>query len=480
MKRFIPLLIAVLLIAFAGFRLQAQLYNYTDDMLGTPSFTAANLTGANLDRFKCDTTVLCGSGFMSDKFSKNDSFTVNRPSINVTLTPDFGYSITATSMSVDVRRNLKGPSLARLAYSDDAGVTWVTNGADISLEFANCDVMTTLSWDIPDFTTSNAVVFRVILYGASGSGGKLQLKNFVIDGETTALDNDGDGYGFDLDCDDTDPDINPGATEICNAIDDNCDGNIDEGIDLSIAISPDGVIELCKPDDITLTATAGFDSYQWYKNGSPLAGETGDSYTTDKPAYYQVEGFMGECNSGLSAVQAVAVYESPNSNIFTPDGLDLCADSPLLIKVNYDAASTYQWYLDGNPLTDSTDYRIFTNTLGDYYCDVTLGVCTRSSDVVTVFDGCRIGEMADEISVYPNPAKSEFTISLVSSDLKNRTATIQIADITGRIIYSNTEFISNGLMQSSVVLTESTPAGIYFISIAADDSKWNERITIIK
>ena len=45
-------------------------------------------------------------------------------------------------------------------------------------------------------------------------------------------DDDADGFNADVDCDDDDPQVNPGATETCNFIDDNCDDVVDEGFDL--------------------------------------------------------------------------------------------------------------------------------------------------------------------------------------------------------------------------------------------------------
>ena len=51
----------------------------------------------------------------------------------------------------------------------------------------------------------------------------------------TLSDLDGDGFGTDtsciaLDCDESNPSIHPASAEACNGNDDDCDGEIDEGM----------------------------------------------------------------------------------------------------------------------------------------------------------------------------------------------------------------------------------------------------------
>ena len=62
----------------------------------------------------------------------------------------------------------------------------------------------------------------------------------LVDEGLACTDDDGDGYvdgddcanGIGGDCNDLDATISPGALETCNDVDDNCDGEIDEGYDL--------------------------------------------------------------------------------------------------------------------------------------------------------------------------------------------------------------------------------------------------------
>ncbi len=45
-------------------------------------------------------------------------------------------------------------------------------------------------------------------------------------------DSDGDGYDSSVDCDDNNPSINPGSDEVCDGLDNDCDGTIDQGFDV--------------------------------------------------------------------------------------------------------------------------------------------------------------------------------------------------------------------------------------------------------
>ena len=49
----------------------------------------------------------------------------------------------------------------------------------------------------------------------------------ALGGNCASGGGDGDGFGSDIDCDDTDPSINPEAPELCDGLDNDCNGIVD-------------------------------------------------------------------------------------------------------------------------------------------------------------------------------------------------------------------------------------------------------------
>ncbi|MBM4393468.1 MAG: putative metal-binding motif-containing protein, partial [Deltaproteobacteria bacterium] len=175
----------------------------------------------------------------------------------------------------------------------------------------------------------------------------------AVDTTTWYADLDGDGYGDDTntttacdapsgyvadytDCDDTSADVSPAETEVCNGIDDNCDGSVDE-------------------------ATAG-DAATWYADADSDGYGTPDTTTVSCDAPSGYVGDDTDCDDGAPAVNPAATEYC--------DGIDNNCDGAIDEDAAIDAAT---WYADadGDGYGDATTVAVDCEQPSGYVADRT-------------------------------------------------------------------------------------------------------------
>lgn len=249
---------------------------------------------------------------------------------------------------------------------------------------------------------------RVYFQGFTTASPSFDLKIWT---SSTIVDDDNDNYSNDVDCNDIDPAINPGAIEVCDGVDNNCDGSTDEGFDAD----SDGVADC-------------FDICPGFDDNDDADGDGVPDGCDICP------GFDDTADADGDGV---------------PDGCDICPGFD-------DTADA-----DGDGVPDG--------------CDICPGFDDNiDTDGDGIPDGCDILGTDDfsiqNISVRPNPFKQGVSIHLPSG-LNNERFEIILYDLNGKLIFNRNRSSLNGRITIQDLNHLNT--GPYFIKITHEkDGKY--------
>lgn len=251
--------------------------------------------------------------------------------------------------------------------------------------------------------------------------------------------------------------------EVCNEMDDDCNGLIDDGMPMYAVAIPLGPTTVCQGTDVEFTSEFSGDDIQWMRNGVNIAGATDVNYNANKSGLYACT-TTNLCGSATSGAVMVTINKNPTAAISAGGPTTFCAGGSVTLNVTPVAGCTYQWYKGGSVLLGATGLSYLATTSGNYKCNVTKVAtgCYKMSNPIAVNVTCKSGNSdSQDIIVFPNPATDILHIETSNENAK----TVSVTDIVGQelmTIHSSNQIIALQIMY--------LPAGSYFITILENNA----------
>ncbi|MBA3647523.1 MAG: hypothetical protein H0W62_03065 [Chitinophagales bacterium] len=278
------------------------------------------------------------------------------------------------------------------------------------------------------------------------------------------------------DCNDGNAAINPGAIDICNSIDDNCNQVVDENA-IQASINPGGTVNICSGTSLILTANSGSGiSYQWLKNSKNISGATSQTYSAKTAAGYQVkETNTFSCNA-TSLTTTLNITTTPTATITPLGNLNICQSGSVTLQANSGTGFTYQWQKGSNNITGATNQNYTATKAATYKVIVTYNGCSKTSAGTKVTQTCKENftgnNEPDHFNLFPNPTHGSFTIDLIFTGKENEPGMLEIFNEIGETIHkekimADEDVGTNGVftIRKEFSFNPGLPPGIYMVKI---------------
>ncbi|MFI5219701.1 MAG: T9SS type A sorting domain-containing protein [Bacteroidia bacterium] len=252
-------------------------------------------------------------------------------------------------------------------------------------------------------------------------------------------------------------------------------------------ISTTGPTTFCSgANALTLTANSGTGyTYQWLKGTTTLAGATNISYNPTSTGTYKVVVTNSNGCSKTSAGVAVTVNALPSASVTAQGPTTFCPGDSVQLLASSGTGLTYQWKKNGVNISGATSISYYAKTTGTYKVTVTnSNGCSKTSGTgVSVTASCRMGDSdlnirADQLTIYPNPANSQFAIRLSNDVIGESMARIEIINTLGQSVYTSQAKIINGQLNEIINRGSNFSNGLYFVKVWANGVLYESKLAL--